>query len=458
MNNIAIIIGVSKYTDKSNDLPGCKNDAKAIYQILNKTEKFGNILYINNEEGSANTKELLTNFIAGNKGKEIDEVFFYYSGHGEFINDEFYFLLSDFDPKKRNQTSLQNKEMDDFIRTLNPNLFVKVIDACHSGTAYIKEANVLAKYLDESKKGFRKCYFLNSSLSHQYSYQNNFISDFTHSFICALRDFKSNEIRYKDIIDVIADYFSESLEQTPFFIIQADLTERFCSFTKELKDYLDTIAGSPQKIPTENTMEKSVSLLELVKLDAKNYIDKKGAFEMLELIQNDYNAFQLPGDLDKLFNTKVEFLESYQSIPVKKAITKWLEKNTDPYFVEVVSEENYDYDGNLYWDLEIVSKVDIPYKGISIDLIGLFPNIECYNCQVIFFLSRRAIRFFYFVSTYLEENWDNKKLDLTQIKWITIETKFEGNNPVLKTIQNINKDLISKVENDLKEKFNIEEL
>lgn len=144
--NVAIVIGVSKYSDVKNNLPGCKNDAEAMYTILQKTEKFTSILYINQEEASAETKELITNFFLEHKGKTIEEFFFYYSGHGEFLNDEFFYILSDFDAKKRNQTSLQNREVDDLIRTLAPNLVVKVIDACQSGTTYIKESNVLNKY------------------------------------------------------------------------------------------------------------------------------------------------------------------------------------------------------------------------------------------------------------------------------------------------------------------------
>ena len=66
--NVAIVIGVSKYLDANNSLPGCKNDAYAINQILKKTEKFNPILYINETETSAQTKELITNFISEQKG------------------------------------------------------------------------------------------------------------------------------------------------------------------------------------------------------------------------------------------------------------------------------------------------------------------------------------------------------------------------------------------------------
>ncbi len=176
---IAVIIGVSNYSSPAiNNLPGCKNDAEAVEQVLRKTNKYNDILYINKGEGSAKTKELLSNFIIRNSGNPIDELFFYYSGHGEFFDNEFYYILSDFDIKKRNQTSLQNTEVDDLIKTLSPELVVKIIDACQSGTTYIKDGNVINKYFHDSKNVFKHCYFLNSSLNTQYSFQNEHLSFF----------------------------------------------------------------------------------------------------------------------------------------------------------------------------------------------------------------------------------------------------------------------------------------
>lgn len=74
--NIALIIGVSTYSHSNNNLPGCKNDADAIYQILKKSEKYDDILVINNNENSAKTKELLSNFFLKHKGTVVNELFF----------------------------------------------------------------------------------------------------------------------------------------------------------------------------------------------------------------------------------------------------------------------------------------------------------------------------------------------------------------------------------------------
>ena len=148
--NLAIILSVSEYTDIKNNLPGCKKDAEIIYSIISKTSKFSEILFINEKLSSAKVKEKLTAFISEHKSKKINELFFYYTGHGEFQNNEFYYILSDYNSDKRKQTSIENEEIDSLFRTLNPELVIKVIDACQSGKPYIKESDAIDKYLNKT--------------------------------------------------------------------------------------------------------------------------------------------------------------------------------------------------------------------------------------------------------------------------------------------------------------------
>ena len=70
--NLAIIISVSEYTDKSNNLPGCKTDSEIIYNVLNKTGKYNEILYIHEKLTSAQVKERFTSFIADKKTNVIE--------------------------------------------------------------------------------------------------------------------------------------------------------------------------------------------------------------------------------------------------------------------------------------------------------------------------------------------------------------------------------------------------
>ena len=490
--NIAIIIGVSIYLDTKNNLPGCKNDAKAIYNIIQKTEKFETILYINENETSSKTKELIANFIFEHKDSEIEELFFYYSGHGSFENDEFYYILSDFNPKKRNQTSLQNGEIDDLIRTLKPNLVTKIIDACQSGVAYIKESNVITKYFNETKSGFNKCYFLNSSLNDQSSFQDDTISFFTLSFINALKENDADEIRYKSIIDYISDEFYGIPEQTPFFVIQADYTEKFCTLTKNLKEYLDSFSLEIKE--TEETKGKKISIIELVKKDSIDYADKKRALETLDFVKTEFEKIKLNKDIADLYTVKISFLEAYQTVSKKSVIGKWIDDSDKAYFAKSTYEKvadnfrsnNYinpikDYNKNQNYlslaelslsaftgkkTIDDISKyklqingfeqnIEVPFKTISIDFIGNFPNLLSYNCKIIFLLSLKNIRFFYFITNYIIENWDNRKINTSDLDWITSEFKITDNKSILLGINEIKGKFETRINKDLIEKFKI---
>jgi hypothetical protein len=453
--NVAIVIGVSKYADAKNDLPGSRNDAVAIYQILNKTEKFGHILYINEDQSSSKTKELLSNFILEQKGKPIEELFFYYSGHGEFVNDEFYYVLADFDAKKRNQTSLQNSEVDDLIRTLSPGLVVKVIDACQSGTTYIKESNVLNKYFNETKQGFKKCYFLNSSLNNQASYQNQELSFFTLSFISSLTRHSTEEIRYKDIIDVISDEFTDNADQTPFFVIQADYTEKFCVISKNMREFLSNMdsiksAGGSKEL-------RPLSLSDLVKQDAKSYVDKEGAVECVSKVGQRFTEFSLAGDLVELYKVEVRLREDYNEVYHLYVIDKWLQTNKGQYFA--ISITDYYTDDDTGEEGEYVSginlKVDVPFKAVTVDINAAFPNLSSYRCNVIFLLSKKYIRFFYYITNFVSESWDNKSLNTKDLKWTTSEHEIGSIPKVLDGIDRIKKYVQQRIENDIKVKFNL---
>lgn len=108
-------------------------------RLLRHTNKFPNALELRKDTSSAEVKTQLAQFISKFKNQPIEELFFYFSGHGDLFKDDFYFLFSDFDEKRRNQTSLTNDELDSMLKTLSPKLMIKVVDACHAGVAYVKE-------------------------------------------------------------------------------------------------------------------------------------------------------------------------------------------------------------------------------------------------------------------------------------------------------------------------------
>lgn len=472
--NLAIVLSVSEYADSKNNLPGCKKDADCINNIITKTSKFDEVLYINEQLSSGKVKEKLTAFISEHKSKKIGELFFYYTGHGEFQNDEFYYLLSDYNQDKKNQTSLQNEEVDSLFRTLNPELVVKVIDACQSGKAYIKEAGAVTKYFQKTIDRFDRCYFLNSSLKDQSSFQTEEISDFTLSFINSIKEHDTDEIRYKDIMDFISDSFEKNTSQTPFFVVQADYTEKFCFINKALKEYLiklDTTLGDESE-----KKEVEITLLEKIKKQASEYFTQVQALQLINDLKQKLSEYQLETELIEIFDLIITFQDNYDGIINKNTIGKWLDDNTHEYFAKSsYTRERKNKFANLFGSLGALRttsilnpisdeseyewvrngfelEVEVPYKTIIFTLNSKFPNIESYTVRIIFLLSKKHIRFFYFLTNFETKNWDDKKLN-TKIEWFTSEYPLKDYDKILAGLSKIFNELIDKIKKDIEEKF-----
>jgi Caspase domain len=131
MTNLGIVVAVSDYSGEANPLPGCARDGEAIANVLRSELRFEDVLVITDDTKSGSVKARLIEFLAKHKGKEIGDLVFYFTGHGDFVGQEFYYLLTDYEQKRRKQTALENSEIDNLVRGLNPELFVKIVDACH---------------------------------------------------------------------------------------------------------------------------------------------------------------------------------------------------------------------------------------------------------------------------------------------------------------------------------------
>ncbi|MDO6813997.1 caspase family protein [Tenacibaculum soleae] len=475
--NLGIIIGVSEYSDSKNNLPGCKLDSVNMNAILSKSNKYDDILLLNEKMTSAELKEKLTGFISDNQKNEIEELFFYFTGHGEFHSNEFYYLLSDFDTVKRKQTTLQNDEVDTLIKTLNPNLVIKVIDACQSGKSYIKEYNAINKYFEKTGTNFNNCYFLNSSLSDQYSYQTKKISDFTLSFIESIKKHQSKEIRYKDIIDYISDEFASNTDQTPFFVIQANLTEKFCQINPTLKEHLNNLDFDKEEVLEK---KENLSLIDKIKKEAENYCSKEQAIEVINRLKIKIEEFELTGNLEELYDLEVLFYDDYSPIIKKNTIAKWLENNDHEYFANAsykrVRKDRYTNPlAGLTTNLNVFGTgltvgnddyetirdgfnldIEVPYKTIVFNLNSRFPNVDSFTTRIIYLISKRQIGFFYFITNFEEKNWEEKELN-SDIEWFTSEEKITDEEQIENAIKTILEKLKKIVNDYLKETFEAKE-
>jgi len=254
MKNLAIIIGVSEYADENNNLPVCLNDANMIEFLFNSIEKYQDILIEKGNIDSSKVAENIIAFISKYKNEQIGEVFFYYTGHGYFDGSEFYYHLSNYDDKYKKTTSITNFEVDTWLKSLNANLTIKIIDACHSEIQYIKDPTIYDQYLNSTMNNFNDVYFMFSSQNYQKSYQNCLLSDFTKSFIDSLLQKDKILIRYRDIANYIADDFENNPKQKPRFVDQNYRTEKFADINHSIKENLE---NKLKELPSHPTTKRS---------------------------------------------------------------------------------------------------------------------------------------------------------------------------------------------------------
>lgn len=483
--NIAIILGVSEYLDIQNNLPGCQTDVEYINKLLSGINKFDEIFILDTKTNSIEVKNQLSTFVSRYRDKQIDELFFYYTGHGEFFNNEFYYILSDFDKKKRKQTSLENSELDSLFRSLSPELIVKVVDACQAGITYVKGGdNSFEKYLNETGNSYKKCYFMFSSQSEQYSYQDD-VSHFTQSFVNAVVNYKSNDIRYKDIIDYISDEFESNSVQTPFFVTQANFTEKFATLTDEITEFLSKLLTKQNSEIQENKDKTLPSLEQFVMQEAAIYCSESEMLNILEEIKGHIENYTFSTTLNSLFDFTIVSHKNLENrklseplVPKLNLIGKWLNDNKHDYFAKpTIVTETYEEEVE---DLSTLSSVaiglgynrpkkivkktrnvisgytatyDYPHKVIKITMKPKYENLQWYNCSILVMTSKVNIRFFYFCSNYEETNWNYRTIS-NKFDWKTVEVKLKETDKIKDNLNKIMEEYTNYILNPLIERYN----
>lgn len=443
---VAILVGVSDYL-KTAPLPACKNDVDLLKALLDKTGEYQEVLSLGATKPSAYVKQQITSFAAQFKGKSVDQVLFYFTGHGDFDGQELSLLLSDYEPARRKQTVIENTELDDWLRVFDAAVAVKIIDACHSGVQYIKDPDALAKYFSSIPKAFRSCYFMFSSLTDQLSWQNQQLSYFTRALVEAVSAFQSTELRFKDVIDHISDAFRTNVKQTPYFITQASNTELFCSVDSKLRDFVSkrllsygpvsSGAATPQ---AGSTPQPDTSLASLVKADSERYCSEEEVLDRLQHAKTHWADNPPTGVLFDLYDLQaVPIATIGDDIPMVDRIGKWLNENANDYFAlpttriekytETISvpkrvrgiaaallsstffEETETK--TVVNEREVVTGFRLTQQtdtiGVRLTAAPKYENIEWCDCHILVVFSKTEIRFFYLFSIFKQLNWKERE-------------------------------------------------
>lgn len=346
---LAIVLGVEKYQSSLFDnLPACKNDATTFSAVLTSVKDVTETLFLIDATGLV-AKKKIADFIEKYKGNDIDELSFYFSGHGERLPDDFLYLFGDFDRSRKETTSLRNTELDALVKTLSPGLFIKIVDACYSGTQYIKgESGSNDEYLSKSisKNGFNKVYFWYSSAGTEPSWAGTEYSRFTESILTALTEC-SGDVRYSEIMSRVADDMANKEVAPPTFVSQSDHIEKFGTVTSETHDLIFSFFGlppctSPAPSNTASAVEHPLSLYDLViRKSDESCFDEKTILNFI----SEFSAL-LPNwgeDLLKLYEISVSSASDPADLPNAASIGTWLQQSQNHKYFACTAfiEEDY---------------------------------------------------------------------------------------------------------------------
>ncbi|WP_160687303.1 caspase family protein [Clostridium sp. C2-6-12] len=484
--NLAILLGVDTYKIPGNNLPGCINDLKIMFELLSGLNKFDDILVLNQNEDSKIVKNKIIEFIKKYSNIDtnpINEFLFYFTGHGKADENDFYYILSDYTETKSKQTSLENSELDTWIRQLNPKTTIKIVDACYSGMPYIKDTNSIQKLLDKAKGQINDCYFMFSSKITETSKQNNLISFFTHSFINSVTNSPIGDLRYKEIMDYILDYFSNIEDQTPYFVNQGDFTATLGNVTKELQEKLmKTFDSFKNNHKNDNNEKSDINLIDIIKSDSEKYCTEENMLNNIDKLKTYIENYTIQNqELKELYSWNPNFFTSYPIQLDTSIIGKWFNKNNNYFAKPIYKKEPYTeiiqvkktnpYDklfafsfADNYEDKEITKYKNVisgfeltqyvPYNSIEISYIPNLDNLKRYSTFILYAFSKTNIIFFTYTSYYKDLNWSEIEFQLDS-KWKSYVIPAKDFSNVSDFINNAIISLEKRIINELYSDFNI---
>lgn len=159
-NYYALVIGIDKYKGAWTPLVNAVNDAKSIETMLKSKYKFEVIRSMYNEQ--ATREKIITEFewLVANV-KVQDNVFIYYSGHGEYKQDLNKGFWVPVDAESQSTSKyISNSDIQTFLGGIKSKHTLLVSDACFSGDIF--RGNTVSVPFEESEKYYKEVHGLAS--------------------------------------------------------------------------------------------------------------------------------------------------------------------------------------------------------------------------------------------------------------------------------------------------------
>ncbi len=426
---IAIVITVSEY-DKLSALPGCRNDGVAMQRLLEATGEY-DAVYKNETFGSGDIKDLLRGIHTANANSNIDEIFFYFSGHGTVLDADFFYCAKDFDENSPSSTGVQNGEIDTIFRDLAPKTFVKVIDACHSGFKLIKEGISLEKALQQ-KTEFSDYICFCSSMEDQSSFASSEISFFTKEFIIGATKTKTEKVLYIDLQNYLIDAFRNDPKQHPYFITQWSGTQVFCDQANLVSGIDKTIFEEiQQKVRLPTPAKSSMAILDAVQAREGIFVTLDEAKDSAEKFSLQIETIRLNEELSMLYEFSVKREEPYKEVPRMGELARLLAgQQVSNLMVEIKYIQVEDED--IYPPLNpflgkqkryrseassITPKAEISLPWFNLEAIPKYRSIPVVGMAIVLIPSRTRCRIFSSIVEYRRASWDNFAPRQNSVKW-----------------------------------------
>ena len=507
---LAIIGGISDYSTQPK-LDACKNDAETLRAFIADTKAYSDICFLEAATTGIDAKKSISDFIEKHRGNPIKELLFYFSGHGDRSEDDFFYALSDYKTERREVTGLRNSELDSLIRNLSPELTVKIVDACFSGSTYIKAEDDLAPVLQKSAKDnqLNKLYFLHSSAADQTSLAGPKFSWFTESIFIALAG-RTGAVRYRDLIAAVADEMNRKKGPRPTFVMQADSLETFVHMDSTLANFLNKALGLPEisdatngKEPggaTEDTIDaeplqiaptSTPTLAEIAALKATDtYCTRAEAEANIALFSEMVSLNRWPTQVTDLFEITVTQNDP-DEVPNNLAIARWIEKTLEdpvfavptfvlqPYKVEEYKEVPKKPGGKNgilgdFWTrsllgtdkeykLETVEKTKQVLSGFEYNVPSIFnphsfqfnpkySSLEHYSAWIVCLFSRRQITCLYSVEHLPYKAWEST-YPPRAAKWKQIAAPLKDHRKINGLAQSIINEIVEFIEGDARQRL-----
>lgn len=504
--NVAIVIGVEKYESKNfENLSACKKDAAAIKAVIENVKDLEEILFLGENESASDVKRKISDLVEKYKGKDLQELFFYFSGHGERFEDDFFYVLSDFDPKRKETTGLRNSELDDWIKTLSPKLCIKIIDACFSGTQYIKsEFNAEEELTKSAKKyGLNDVYFWFSSRDSESSYAGTEFSYFTESILTAIYGLEG-DVRYREIMAVVADDFANKGGPKPIFATQSDNIEKFGTITKQTHSIISKIFGFSDAQEDQEASTKTAAPLpkedsiyaKIQKVSASTCFDEQALIDFVSEFKKEVGNW--PGDIKKIYKISLNSDLSPYAVPNQSKIGEWLiGKSEENYFAEAtygttkytveeykalpkkpskssdpfalmsaslgaLSRWRQHEQESTEYKLETVTKTKRYVDGFNythsaedrilrFDFNPIFEIVPPLSIYMVSIYSNRALSIHFSYEMLNRKNWENYSSPVCE-RWRTIKVGVNGKGAAKAASEHIQKEIIQWLEAELKKR------